>query len=270
MKVIQRDYFFRKIKFIAAAVASSLLMIAAPASALTIGGPSDCDDNAVIRCGVHSVAEIQSSYKNSQYTKDVYQSFGIFQSDINEMDTTAVSGQVTKSGSVTVNGVVVAKSAMTAGRQNISGSVESSNGNSTFFKRPPSVSFQSAELPSFVVIKNGEFQFAVIASCGNPVVATPVRKPQPQPQAAPTPTPPPAAPVQEQQQQQQQVVVQQVPPAPQQQQQQQQAAPAPAPAPAQPSALVNTGATATGAIGLFSAASVSGYLLWRRHLSRQL
>jgi hypothetical protein len=244
---------------------SSLLVIA-PVSALRISGPSDCDDNAIVRCGVHTITETIAAYDGSSYVRQVYSSFGISRSDIHNLANTAVAGKVTRSGDVFVNGQAepVATGALTGGRQNMSGSTKVTVGNTVFYKRPPSVSFQSSSLPAFVAMANGRFQFAVIASCGNAVSAVPAAKPKPAPQAPAAPAAPtPAAPVQQQQQQQQQqqvTVVQQNTPAP---------ATTPAPAPAsKPTTLVDTGPGSTA--GLFMGVSLLSTVAYRRWLARRL
>lgn len=160
------------------AVLAISLQFFTPASlgALTLSSTRDCDDNAVLRCGAMTTNELQSKYQN-QNAQPIFSYFGISQQEINSMDSSAVAGQVTRDGQVKVGGKVVATNAMTAGRQNMAGSTKVNSGGQTFYARPTGVSFQSQSLPAFVVMKNGIFQYAVIASCGNPVKATPVRKP---------------------------------------------------------------------------------------------
>ena len=160
---------------------------AAHAANLSFNTVTDCDANAVIYCGATSTAQLISRYNNGTSSNtaksihDIYSYFGISSSEIQSIGTTAVAGHVTKSGAVYVNGTTaaVATGAVTVGRQNIPGSsVVTSNG-TTFYKRTPSVSFQSDSLAAFVVMKNGTFQYAVLASCANPVTATPTPKPTP-------------------------------------------------------------------------------------------
>jgi hypothetical protein len=161
--------------------------------ALTINSARDCDDNAVIRCGALNFTEMENRSQQAGAAQ-IYSSFGISSQDIANMRNMAVEGSVTSDGQVLVNGNVVATNAITAGRQNIAGSTAVTHGGVTFYRRPPSVSFVSNSLPAFVVMDGGRFQFAIIASCGNPVVATPVIKvpqPKPQPQPAPQPKPQP-------------------------------------------------------------------------------
>lgn len=269
----------------------------AGASNLSIGGPSDCDDNAVIRCGAHSVGMLVDDYRNSAYVKAVYGSFGISRSDMNNLTDTAVMGTVTKQGDVFVNGRLVARNAITGGRQDMPGSTRVDANGAVFFRRPPSVSFVSDSLPAFVSMTNGRFQFAIIASCGNAVAATPVAppktaaaparpvtqapKPQPTPPApTPTPTPTPMstptpAPTQTQTQSQsqqvtqnQEVTVEAAAPAPT-------PTPTPAPvpseqAPAQAPAAAALPNTGPGDIfGLFAATGLAGFFGYRRFLLRK-
>ncbi len=152
----------------------------AHAANLSLNTAKDCDYNAVMYCGAGSVSQLQSNYahgvsgRNTYYSiQDIYHYFGISSSQISGMSTTAVAGTVTKSGNVYVGNTLVATGATTAGRMNIPGSTQVKYGATTFYKRPPSVSFRSNSLAAYVVMVNGKFQFAILASCGNPVVATP-------------------------------------------------------------------------------------------------
>jgi len=182
-----------------ATLAVLLFSIIAPISSaadnVSLAGPSDCDANAIIRCGVHSTNDLMSKYQADPYVRAVYRHFGISQADMNNLLTTNVAGRVTRTGKVYINSQAsaVATGAMTGGRQNMPGSTKVNTASGPFFMRPPSVSFQESSLPAFVSMKNGQFQFAVIASCGNAVMATPKAAPPapatPTVQQAPTPTP---------------------------------------------------------------------------------
>jgi hypothetical protein len=157
------------------------------ASALQIQGGSDCSDNSVIDCGVTSTDAIISYLPGHTAILDLYDhSFGINQDDINNLDNTTqnpnedytVAGTVNVNNDVIVDGKIVATNAITAGRENISNAYGSSSAVSyagyTFYTRSPRVSFITASIDAFVVMKNGQFQFAILAPCGNPVKATPV------------------------------------------------------------------------------------------------
>ena len=244
-------------KYILALLAVFILS-SAPVSALEIGGQSDCDSNAIFSCGVHSTLELKKAYRDSDYIQKVYAAFGISAADIHDTGTTAVSGTVNKHGSVFIDGqsTRVAGDAITAGRQDMPGSTPVKTGGITFYKRPPRVSFQSDSLPAYVVMKNGQFQFAIIASCANPVIATPVLKPAPKAVAAPQPTPP----VPTQTQQQTTVVNNNVTQTVQ--------TAAPTPATEQPSKLINTGPGS--AFGTVIIASIASYIGYRRYLLKRI
>jgi len=169
-------------------------LFASNASALQIQGGSDCSNNSVIDCGVTSTDAIISYLPGHTAILDLYDhSFGINQDDINNLDNSAttadpnctsttddctVAGTVNVNNDVVVNGKIVATNAITAGRENISNAYGSSTAVSyagyTFYVRTPRVSFITASIDAFVVMKNGQFQFAILAPCGNPVKATPV------------------------------------------------------------------------------------------------
>jgi hypothetical protein len=208
-----------------------------------------------------------NAYDSSAYVQKVWRSFGISKTDIANLPTTAVAGKVTATGNVYVDGQSrpVATGALTGGRENIKGSTAVTVEGITFYKRPPSVSFQQNSLPAFVSMADGKFQFAIIASCGNAVSATAVvHQPAPAPAPAPAaptappaPTPPPAAPTQTQTQVQNQEVTVQQPPTP-----------APAALQPKPQALPNTGPGSVA--GMFGLTSVLGWLGYRKFLLHRL
>jgi hypothetical protein len=141
---------------------------------MVINSSRDCDANAVIRCGALSPEELNVRMGQSGVAA-AYSCFGIADSDIATIEKTAVPGWVTKSGQVKIGNRVVASGAVTAGRQNMAGSTAIHCDGHTFYERPPRVSFASNSLTAFVVMDSAHhFRFAVIASCGNPVMATPV------------------------------------------------------------------------------------------------
>lgn len=163
----------------------------------------NCDGNAVVYCGAASPGGLMNKYtsgdgvNSAASIQHIFSAFGISSSDMQNLGSTAQMGSVTRSGDVYVGNQLVAANALTAGRQNMAGSTRHMNQGTIFFTRPPSVSFASSPLPAFVVMKNGVFQFAILTSCGNPVIAHPKTSPPPaQPQQPQKPTPPaPAKPV---------------------------------------------------------------------------
>lgn len=148
--------------------ASIVPLSTTPVSAATA---SDCSDNAVVRCGVHSVSELQSSYKGD--VKAAFNHMGI--SDGMVSGTANIkNGVVTKSGDVIVGGKVIATDAISVGRTNKPGSTSFTAGGTTFYQRSTSATFTSSQLDAFVMVDNtGRFLGAVIKTCGNPVKATP-------------------------------------------------------------------------------------------------
>lgn len=181
---------FLKTTLVVASVLSvGAFALPATAAELNLGGAQDCDANAVIYCGAQTSSSLISKYNNgtaqnsAKSIQDIYTNFGISSSEVNSIVTTAVAGRVTKTGEVYINSssTPVASGAITAGRQNIAGSTQVTQNGTTFYTRPPSVSFNGTSIPAFVVMQNGVFQYAIISSCANPVKATPR-----------TPTPPPA------------------------------------------------------------------------------
>jgi hypothetical protein len=171
---------------------AAFIMLAGTAGAQNVsfpGSPTDCDTNAVIHCGALTAGDVVKDYQADAYVQKVYQGFGISAAAITNLPANAVAGMVTKSGNVIVNGKTVATGAITAGRTNLPGSTAVTTQGITYYKRPTSVSFQQDSLDAYVVMNSaGQFQFAILASCGNPVAATPVIPPKPKP------APPPAAP----------------------------------------------------------------------------
>lgn len=140
----------------------------------------DCDDNAVIRCGVANAGDVQTAYNKDTSVQKIFSCMTISKSDVANLKSGTVEGVVTKSGDVLVNGKVVATGAMTGGRQDMPGSTnKTSTCGTSFYERSPSVSFQQSQLSAIVKLNsNGVFQFAIINSCGNPVIATPKAQPQ--------------------------------------------------------------------------------------------
>jgi uncharacterized repeat protein (TIGR01451 family) len=137
-------------------------------------GPTDCDSNAIIRCGVYESSTMINQYNsNTNGVKDIYTHFQI-NGDFSGM----VDGTVTNTNQVIVGGQVVANDALTVGRTSIGTSEAISLGGRTFYKRQPSTSFASSSIPAYVKMVNGQFKWAVLKSCGNPVQGTPTTQEQ--------------------------------------------------------------------------------------------
>lgn len=153
--------------------------------ALTIATGRDCDSYSIINCGVTSSGDLQNKYGNMPYVKHVYSHFNISASDIGSIGQTAVQGTAFRNGDIKVNGKVVATAAITAARLRVTAQDKKVTvDGSTFFTRHLSASWSHDSAPAYVVMKNGVFQYAILASCGNPLVATPVKPPSPPPTAS--------------------------------------------------------------------------------------
>lgn len=171
--------------------------------------PRDCELNSVMYCGAYTKAEFQTKINNGDTKHNavslqkVYfaEGRGIALSDF--LSAGAVDGEVTKDGKVIVNGRVVATNAKSTGRDYMPGSVKSGS----LWLRPTSVSFDADRIQAWVFVKNGEFKWAILKSCGNTVEAvatfkptptptpTPIHTPTPTPKVTPTPTPKTTPPV---------------------------------------------------------------------------
>lgn len=185
------------------AYAASLFAVIATVLVLNTGLPSsatsgrDCDNNAIIRCGATNINELQKDYTsgNDGTQKDIgaiYTHYGITKTDLEGTTSKPVSGKVMKNGDVYVGTKKVATNAMSVGRQQLGSASDNKAvtiGNTKLYERAPSVSFGSnSELPAIVFMKDNTFHKAVIASCGNPVTATPTPEPKPEPKPEPAAT----------------------------------------------------------------------------------
>lgn len=173
-----------------------ILLSVAVAATLFVGtaraAVKDCDANAIMWCGAYGKTEWAyklmggDGHNSAANLQAIYKAYGV---SVDEMKV-AVDGTVTKSGNVIVNGKTIATGAKSIGREYMPGSVKQ-NG---VWLRSTQTSFKSESLEAFVYTKNGVFEWAVLKSCGNVVVATPVTKPVPVTPARPQPTPAPTLP----------------------------------------------------------------------------
>lgn len=168
------------------AVMSGILLLNVFGATSQAALPRDCTGNSIINCGAVTAGELAQKY-NQNATGDlpaVYNAYGISGSMIANTGSVAKMGEVHKDGRVTVNGETVATSAMSIGRHNLNGSTPKVIGSKTYYNSPPSTSFNSPSIVAFVYFTaDGQFQSAIITSCGNPVSAVPV------PPKPPVPTP---------------------------------------------------------------------------------
>ena len=144
----------------------------------------DCDRFAVIRCGALTENELQAEYNTNNGSNQngdtnvqpdiqrVFSHMGIQGGELNGL----VRGTVYQDGTVKVNGETVATGAVMAARGLGGSQIPNTNAQRV------SVSAMASAQAALVKMVNGEFKFAVMTSCGNPVNATPV-PPKPKPKA---------------------------------------------------------------------------------------
>lgn len=143
----------------------------------------NCDANSIMNCGAADANEFRSKF-NANAPGDLPAIYGHYWIP---RDLQVVQGQSFKDGTVRVNGRVVATNAKSIGRQPLAGSRPISIGGKTYYESSNGTAFASDSLPTMVALDaQGNFKYAIINACGNPIYATPV---PPTPPTPPKPTP---------------------------------------------------------------------------------
>lgn len=138
----------------------------------------DCDANAIMNCGADSAGEFATKYDQNA-PGDLPAIYGHYWIP---RDLQVVEGQSFKDNTVRVNGRIVADNAQSIGRQQKPGDHAISIAGKTYWEGPNSSTFASDGLPTFVALDaQGNFKYAVIKGCGNPIYARPVAPPPPPP-----------------------------------------------------------------------------------------
>ena len=178
---------------------------AGTASAVSCPGQTD-PTNDIIYCGVSSVQDLINKYDNGVPGEDTHASIAnvygyggwtnyggqpVTSDMIHDMANGGTDGFSVSLGSVNKNnqvedasGKVVADNVWSVGRQYISpgNPNDCHTNNGTYFCiRHPNVSFINFSLSAYVVMKDGQFQFAIMTSCGNMIVGHPTTPPTPKP-----------------------------------------------------------------------------------------
>lgn len=178
--------------------------IAGLVASTVVASTRDCSNNAIARCGTKSVSELQQKYSSNQTgdLDDIYTYYGITREDI--AAGRVKEGRSYKDGRVVVDGNTVATNAASLGRIKKNGDYAVKIGGNTYWEGRNQDAFASNSLEVLVFTKaDGTFKAAVIKDCGNPVKATPVKKPEapktkpveqpvkptPQPEIKPAPKP---------------------------------------------------------------------------------
>lgn len=134
----------------------------------------NCSGNSVIKCGVSSVADLRNKY-NSDYTKGtktIFTYMGITSNMVNNMP--AHKGTINKDGTITYDGKVVAKNAMTSGRYSTPNATKVTRDGISFYTGTTQTRFVTyTSTPVYIYFDDhGRFLGAVMLDCGNPVKAT--------------------------------------------------------------------------------------------------
>lgn len=158
---------------------ASIGLVQFSARAASVDRSRDYDKYAIVYGGTMSIKEVRSKYSDKDHDK-VFKAFGIGKSDLSG---DIRKGVVYQDGRVVVDGKTVATDAVMAARH-LGGS--SIKGSST--AKRVSVSKMSSAQEALVKFNSkGEFEWAIMTPCGNPVTATPVKKPAPKPKPKPKP-----------------------------------------------------------------------------------
>lgn len=176
-------------------------------SALSVSSTlRSCTDDSIIRCGTLSTDELLSKYdKNTTGDiRAVFDYYGIARSDIAGSTAEVKLGRVYNDGRVMVDGKTVATGAYSVARTRMASTARAVRiGSTTYYEGPNMGTFvdRPEGYEVYAMFKNGRFSRAVMAACGNPLVATPTQPESPAPVSAvpskapkPAPLPPVSAP----------------------------------------------------------------------------
>lgn len=158
-------------------VASLLLSVTAVAVFVPKVYAADCGPNAVIYCGFSSSADFISKVRANNDTngadlQDIFAHFNLARGDYDRFVSTAKNGTVYKDGRVVVDGKTVVNSAKSLGRTTLDGRHDQSMtiGSKTYYYGLTSRVFSTDSFPVKVMFDDqGNVEFVVMPSCGNPV-----------------------------------------------------------------------------------------------------
>lgn len=145
---------------------------------------ADCSDNSIVRCGFNSYEGLTAAYNKNEYgdIRTIFDHYWI--KPTLAPGTRAVMGVADSNGNVIADGRVVANNASSIGRQQIQHSHPISIGGKTYYETSHvgGKAFKpgTTQLPALVVLDEaGNFKYAVLTDCGNPIYAKPVPPPTP-------------------------------------------------------------------------------------------
>ncbi|MEX0934568.1 MAG: PKD domain-containing protein [Candidatus Saccharimonadales bacterium] len=165
---------------------------------ISIGSSFAASDNDVIHGGVSNQTDLRNKFNNGDGRNSAANIQAIFREAIGIKSSAEMSGMswgyVYRDGRVVVDGKTVATDAKSSGRLNFRNSRPL--GNTGAFYHDTDIRFSSGTNRLRALVKldsNGKYRFAVIANCGNPVIAKPVSVSEPKPDPKPEPKPQPQA-----------------------------------------------------------------------------
>lgn len=142
-----------------------------------LASAADCDQNAIIYCGTGSAAQFISQVrkndsKNGHHDlQAIYDHYGLEPADYDRFVSYSRPGTAYKDGRIVVDGQVVANDAQSIGRQSKSYSHSKVINGVTYYESRSQDVFKSDSIPVMVLFNSrGVMEFAVLTSCGNPIV----------------------------------------------------------------------------------------------------
>ncbi|NLA42787.1 LPXTG cell wall anchor domain-containing protein [Candidatus Saccharibacteria bacterium] len=146
----------------------------------------DCSDNSIIKCGIADYGELTAKYDQNVHgdVRDIMDHYWIKRTP--EAGHRVVMGVSNNKGEVIAEGRVVAKNAASIGRQPMQHSQKIAIKGRTYYQTTHvgglAFADKNAQLETMVVLDaHGNFKYAIILACGNPIYATPVPPPAPEP-----------------------------------------------------------------------------------------
>lgn len=158
----------------------------------TDASAADCSNNSIVRCGFTTYEGLTAAYNKNEYgdIRAIFDHYWI--KPTLAPGTRVVQGVADNRGNVIAEGRVVASGASSIGRQAIQHSRPISIAGKTYYETSHTggAAFKpgTTQLPALVVLDDaGNFKYAVLTDCGNPIYARPV--PPPKPPEPPKPQP---------------------------------------------------------------------------------
>ncbi|MGO3701876.1 MAG: hypothetical protein ACTJG2_01635 [Candidatus Saccharimonadales bacterium] len=146
----------------------------------------DCSSNSIIKCGVSDYNGLTAAYDKNEYgdIRNIMDHYWIKRTPA--AGDRVVMGHANNKGEVIADGRVVANNAASIGREPIAHSNPIEIKGKTYYQTTHvgGLAFKdrSSSLKTIVVLDaKGNFKYAIILACGNPIYAKPVPPPKPEP-----------------------------------------------------------------------------------------